>query len=462
MNLSYLTTDWYANQMQYPTSGADAIPMTVKPQNYAYENLAYSFIVPQNQEEVPAVQALEELYSSDPRRYGAPILTSPKIVMAVDSAMVSQRYSTGDVSLDSMFIAPQIGDVRSDISRLGSGLNQSKVLSLDMLANSIADNWQRPVYFATTVPTSYYLGLTPYLSATGMAYEMTPFRDPDYNVTAEKGYRNVITDFRWGGLDQPGAENLYLDETVRRMVSSIRSGIYTIAENLMMTPMVRATDESKKAAAAAGLEVPETRADMARQLLDIMAEKLPASVARYDGMLGLYFARTYLDLYMLTGNAEDLRKASELATAEADRYAQLVKYATTLDPVTLSQLGRSETYGLQYLGEALALRNRADILAAKPEILTDPEYADTLKLLQNISFESDLRTAPLIFVNGYTKDELVGSLDKLPENSDKNVMYAAIALLQANELAGVQPDAVARELMDKYGFTGAQWNHVID
>ena len=462
VNLSYLTTDWYANQMQYPTSGADAIPMTVKPQNYAYENLAYSFVVPQNQEEVPAVQALEELYSSDPRRYGAPILTSPKIVMAVDSAMVSQRYSTGDISLDSMFIAPQIGDVRSDISRLGSGLNQSKVLSLDMLANSIADNWRRPVYFATTVPTSYYLGLTPYLSATGMAYEMTPFRDPDYNVTAEKGYRNVITDFRWGGLDQPGAENLYLDETVRRMVSSIRSGIYTIAENLMMTPMVRATDESKKAAAAAGLEVPETRADMARQLLDIMAEKLPASVARYDGMLGLYFARTYLDLYMLTGNAEDLRKASELATAEADRYAQLVKYATTLDPVTLSQLGRSETYGLQYLGEALALRNRADILAAKPEILTDPEYADTLKLLQNISFESDLRTAPLIFVNGYTKDELVGSLDKLPENSDKNVMYAAIALLQANELAGVQPDAVARELMDKYGFTGAQWNHVID
>ena len=91
-----------------------------------------------------------------------------------------------------------------------------------------------------------------------------------------------------------------------------------------------------------------------------------------------------------------------------------------------------------------------------------PKYADTLKLLQNISFESDLRTAPLIFVNGYTKDELVGSLDKLPENSDKNVMYAAIALLQANELAGVQPDAVARELMDKYGFTGAQWNHVID
>ena len=40
VNLSYLTTDWYANQMQYPTSGADAIPMTVKPQNYAYEHRA--------------------------------------------------------------------------------------------------------------------------------------------------------------------------------------------------------------------------------------------------------------------------------------------------------------------------------------------------------------------------------------------------------------------------------------
>jgi len=462
VNLSYLTTDWYANQMQYPTSGADAIPMTVKPQNYAYENLAYSFVVPQNNAVVPAKQALEELYNSDPKRYGAPILSSPKVVMEVDSVAALNRYSTGDAALDSMFIAPKIGDVRADLSGLGSGLNQSKVLSLDMLVNSIADNWKRPVYFATTVPGSYYLGFTPYLSATGMAYEMTPFRDPDYNVTAEKGYRNVVTNFRWGGLEQPGAEKLYLDETVRRMVSSIRSGIYTIVENLMMMPDVPATAESKKAAVAAGLPEPATRADMARQLLDMMCEKMPRSVVLYDGMLGLYFARTYLDLYMATGNQEDLRKASELATAEADRYAQLVKYATTLDPVTVAQLGRSETYALQYLGEALAIRNRAEILAAKPEILNDPQYADTLRFLQNISIENDLRMAPMIFVNGYTKDELANSVESLPESADRNLVYSAIALLQANEQAGVDAAAFARELMDKYGFTSVEWNYVID
>ena len=84
------------------------------------------------------------------------------------------------------------------------------------------------------MPTSYYLGLSPYLSATGLAYEVVPFAEPQFNPTAQKAFRNVVNDYRWGGLDAPDARNLYLDETVRRMVSSVRSGVYTIVENLMM------------------------------------------------------------------------------------------------------------------------------------------------------------------------------------------------------------------------------------
>ncbi len=65
------------------------------------------------------------------------------------------------------------------------------------------------------MPSSYYLGLTPYLGAVGLAYEVTPFRNNDYAVTAEKAYRNIVTNYRWGGLDAPDAQKLYLDETVR-------------------------------------------------------------------------------------------------------------------------------------------------------------------------------------------------------------------------------------------------------
>ena len=482
VNLSYLTTDWYADQMLHPTSGAPAIKMNVKPTDYAYERMAYSFIVPQSNAKpldsafaqmpenlighngrpvTPALKALDELYNSDARIYGAPVLSHPNVYMPVDRDAAMARYTSGDATTDSLYLTPYLTDITTDLAQLGSGLNQSRVLSLDMVANSVAGNWEHPTYFATTVPTSYYLGLSPFLSATGMAYEVTPFYDAEYNPTAEKAYRRIVADYRWGGLDAPDADRLYLDETVRRMVSSMRSGIYTVVENLMMTPGVEATAESRKVAQENGLEAPATHADMARQLLNLMEAKMPASVAAYDSMLGLYFARTYLDLYMVSGNPADLEAADAIATAEADRFAQLVKYATTLDPVTLSQLGRSETYALQYLGEAIALKNRAAILAAKPEILTNPEYADMRRSLEVLGLEADLRLAPLVFIQGYDYATLE---NELPSFSDKQqiVIRNAMALLKANEAAGIDPMAVSRELMDRYGFSAAEWNYVIN
>ncbi|MDE6527361.1 MAG: hypothetical protein K2L75_08910, partial [Muribaculaceae bacterium] len=299
VNLSYLTTDWYADQMLHPTGGAPAIDMLARPDDYAYERMAYSFVVPANRKPTDARLTLDSLYKSDEKRYGAPYITSPNIYIPVDAEAAMERYRTGDPVIDSLYLAPYLGNISTDLSRLGTGLNQSKVMSLDMVTNSVAGNWARPTYFATTVPTSYYLGLSPYLSATGLAYEVTPFADPQYNPTAQKAYRRIVSDYRWGGLDAPDATSLYLDETVRRMVSSVRSGVYTVVENLMMMPDVPADAASREAAREHGLREPETQADMARQLLDLLRSKMPAEVVSYDSMLGLYFARTYLDLYML-------------------------------------------------------------------------------------------------------------------------------------------------------------------
>ncbi|MDE5661155.1 MAG: hypothetical protein K2I04_00830, partial [Muribaculaceae bacterium] len=461
VNLSYLTTDWYADQMKHPTSGAGPVDMLARPQDYAYERMAYSFVIPRDRNVTDARKALQALYGSDAKTYGAPYLETPKVVMPVDAEAAMARYSSGDAAVDSMNLKPYLSDIHTDLSTLGSGLNQSKVLSLDIVANSVANNWKRPAYFAFTVPSSYYLGLTPYLSATGMAYEVTPFYDAEYNPTAEKSYRNIVADYRWGGLDAPDATKLYLDETVRRMVSSVRSGIYTIVENLMMTPQLEPTAETKKVARENGLDVPATHADMARQLLNLTLEKMPAEVSPFDSMLGLYFARTYIDLYMLSGNPADLEAADRIASAEAERYAQLVKYATTLDPVTLSQLGRSETYALQYLGEAVALKNQAEILAADSSLLSDPDRNDDRAALSAMTLETDLRVAPLVYIQGYDYDMLAKEIDSFPD-SQKAVIRKAMNILALNEAAGVDPMRFSRELMDRYSLTPAEWNYVIN
>lgn len=110
-------------------------------------------------------------------------------------------------------------------------------------------------------------------------------------------------------------------------------------------------------------------------------------------MLGLYMSRDYLDLYLASGNKADLDMAEALATAEAERYAQFVRYGSALSPADFAALGRPETYAMQYLGEAVALKNRIDILRAKPEIATDPAYADALGAIA-AGLETDLRIAP--------------------------------------------------------------------
>lgn len=161
---------------------------------------------------------------------------------------------------------------------------------------------------------------------------------------------------------------------------------------------------------------------------------------------------------MLTGNPADLEAVNDITTAEADRFAQLVKYATTLDPVTLQQLGRSETYALQYLGEALALKNLASILAASPDMLSD---AEALAALQQFTLETDLRIAPLVFVQGYDYETLASELASFSEQQQA-VIRRAMKLLELNARAGIDPTAESRRLMEKYDFTPAQWDYVLN
>ena len=465
VNLSYLSTDWYAHQLASPSYEAQPVPMEAAPKDYQYERLAYSYVYPQDTNPTDARTSLRTLYDSDDRAYGVPLITKPNVVIPVNGAQAMERYTSGNPEIDSMMLLPHLQDVNLDLTKTGAGLSQSKVLSLDIVANSVADGWKRPVYFATTVPSSYYLGLDSFLSPTGLAYEMTPFNTPEYDVTADKAYRNVIENYRWGGLDAPDAENLYLDETVRRMVSSVRSGVYNIIEGLMATGDLPASAESRTAAERAGLDVPNTRYDMARQLANTINTHMPDNVAAYDGLIGLYMARTYLDLYMATGNTADLDAAEQLLQPLTHRYAQLVRYAASLSPYEAAQVARSERYNLQFLGVAAAMANRIDILRARPELVADPELAGELDLLRNITIDDDLRIAPVIYVENYSQDEILSELND-PEYgprlsaSDRNTLTKAAAILRASQQAGVDAQKLPNRVMNDYGFTRQQWSDV--
>lgn len=457
VNLSYLTTDWYANQMAHPSYEAAAIPMYATPADWGYERLAFSLIAPLNDSLTNAETSLRQLYASDDARYGVPILSSPNVRIPADRAIAMERYTSGNAAFDSIYLAPYVRDITTNLTSQGSGLSQSRVLSLDMIANSIAGGMKRPVYFATTVPSSYYLGLTPFMGGSGLAYEVMPVAaNSPYKPNAQKTYVKVLTDYRWGGLDGPDADRLYLDETVRRMVSSLRSGIYTAVEDLMELPDAAAGQAAKDAAAAAGMEVPQTQADMARNLLDLLQAKLPARISPYDAMLGLYIARSYLDLYLVTGRAADLEACRTLAASEAERYAELVRYGASLSPEQMRALGRSESLAMGYLAEAVSLVNRADILEADPELADEP---DALALIRSMGIEDDWIIAPMLYINGYDADTLLSQIESYHPD-DRALIAKAVAMSRLHSRAGVPAMDFSNQLMTQYGFTAPQWYSV--
>ena len=464
VNLSYLTTDWYANQQRIPSYDGKPIEMYASPLDYAYDRLAYNFIIPTADNPLTnAKEALRNLYASrntNERRYS--FLSQPNMIFPVDSAAAVNAFGLNPAdSMHAREILPYLSDITTDVSRLGrSGINLGNVLSLDFIANSVEGGFKRPVYFAATVPSSYYMGLTPFLSSTGMAMEVTPFAAPNVAPTIDKAYENIMGEFRWGGLDQPDADKLYLDETVRRMVSSTRSALYSTAHDLIAVANEPSTEWAVEHAKANGYKVPATRGDMGRILLETIATKLPAKVSPIDGFLGVYMAEAYYDLYLASHNPADLDAAEALLAQEMPRYAELLRYAQSLSPGQVAALGNAGLAGLQYLGAAIALQNRINVLR---ELEKDPEANAELlaEWAPRGSYDQLMRSVPVMYITGWSLPEVEKAIAEYSGSSYAGVLEYAAETLRAHQAAGIDPMALSEQWMAAYDLNAPAWNRLI-
>ncbi|MFG6391622.1 MAG: hypothetical protein K1V76_04820, partial [Candidatus Amulumruptor sp.] len=337
VNLSYLTTDWYVNQMKHPTYDAAAIDMLAKPADYAYDRLQFNYFFDPDTTKVNALKSLEQIYDarSDKNGYNLPMMKYPNMYVPVDrDAMVK----AGRITEAEAKIADDIIDfnmMQDPSTARDGGMSLSKLISLDMIATSAANGWNRPIYFASTVPTEYYLGLSPYLRSTGMAYEVSPIREPNgmTGVNTDKMYRNVTERFRWGGIDEVNnGKDVYLDETVRRMVTSTRSSMFDLAHALIVEG-IEATDSTNVATDKAKAEAfAADRYKKAVTILDLMMTKLPTKAQPFGIQLGQQVAELYGTLAELTGDKTLTDKALAILKGELDQYTQNIVYYQSLKP----------------------------------------------------------------------------------------------------------------------------------
>ncbi len=116
----------------------------------------------------------------------------------------------------------------------GSIILKSELLMLDILANN---NWERPIYFANTMPRDSYFGLQNYMQHEGFTYRLVPYKvQSDGNqfgyfgeVQPDIMYTNMMEEFSFGNMEDP---DIFLDENNMRFVTNLRLNFSRLADVL--------------------------------------------------------------------------------------------------------------------------------------------------------------------------------------------------------------------------------------
>ncbi|NLZ95360.1 MAG: DUF2723 domain-containing protein [Bacteroidales bacterium] len=261
-NLSYLQTEWYVDQMVRHSYESEPLPISWTRKQYSGDRGTHAYLITQEQikgalknsnippiqfasyfdagafkDTMPLTEAIENLRDgikppNNPFIDNGGVIPSDKLYLDIDSAKVDW---------DELNAQPSS---RMTINLEGkSGLYRQELMILELLSNINKDNWDRPLYYATTVGHDTHLNMTPNFSLNGLTYRVTPGQPLEGGVNTEVMFDNMMNKFKWGGFDNP---KVYLDENNRRMFSQMRNLFAMLVEALI--------DEGKNEKALQALE----------------------------------------------------------------------------------------------------------------------------------------------------------------------------------------------------------------
>jgi len=251
-NLSYIQAGWYIEMMRQKAFRSDPLPLSLGPEKYL-EGVRTQIPVSKRLDKPVDIREIVRFAGLDDRKYLIDLtgrgdyvnyLPTNKLLINVDSSVVFSNGTVKEYFRDRL-LSPMIWEY-SDADAFKGDL-----AIMDLIATN---NWKRPIYFSTTVPSSQYKGLEKYFIQEGMAYRVAPVKTDDPEA-GEFGmidpfvmYDNMMNKFKWGNAADP---TVYLDENNRRMLSNFRRIFGDLGKALLETgDTVRAIKVVRK-----GLEI---------------------------------------------------------------------------------------------------------------------------------------------------------------------------------------------------------------
>ncbi len=199
----------------------------------------------------PLKEAMAFLMTEDPRfRQGQYFIPARKFVIPADSAALPEWL------VPASFEEERVDQVSFSISE--NVLYKNLLTVMELFGSN---NWERPIYFSTTVSSDNYLNLEDYMIREGLALRVAPVRYANSNylgrVETEDMYNKLMNEFDWGGLDTPG---IYMDENNLRMTIHYRYAFSVLA----------------------GALADEGNMDSAKAVLDRCMQRMPEETVPYN------------------------------------------------------------------------------------------------------------------------------------------------------------------------------------
>lgn len=206
VNLSLFDTDWYIDGMRRKVHQSEPLPITMKPSQYVSgeRDVMYSREM-QIEGSVELKQIVDLLLSDDPDdKIGLIDGTKTNFIPTKNFKLTvnpQDVISTGTLpEADLNRITPVME------WKFNKGYVTKGTLAMfDIIAHN---NWKRPIYFCSTVPSDQFNGLDNYLYSEGLALRLLPLKQD--SITAENRgedlinlnpmYNHVMNKFKWGNI----------------------------------------------------------------------------------------------------------------------------------------------------------------------------------------------------------------------------------------------------------------------
>ena len=317
VNMEYLQTDWYIDQMKRPAYDSPALPISWQHKDYQEGQREYIPIRPELKAEIEAYK------TQHPEEARQLLGDNP-----YELKNIIQKWVLGDsadmqcIPTDSVNITSSEGTMQISLKDK-RGLYKNELMVLEMLSHG---NWSRPVYASISMGADQLSFLRDHMVLEGLAYRISPTAT-SRSVDTERLYDNVMHRFRYGNLSRKG---IYADADVLHMANTHQMVMAILIDSLLQQGDIQR-----------GIEV------CRKWQLEMPEENVPYTDA------ALAMARCYYA-------ARQLEEADKIVSSLLRRADEWLAWIATIRPARRAGSLYSQYSWLQTMQLALALAARYD------------------------------------------------------------------------------------------------------